>query len=104
MSTPPTVFASRDLDWSEMSQKAVQPANVLIAQAVPEGHLLNFGFAIPPVRFEDAPEGPIEAQDIHVKVVARLLLSSSALQSMIKVAQGNIETRNKVLMDQEGGG
>lgn len=90
-------FAARDLDWAEIRDMGVVPANMVIAQAVPEGHLLNLGFAIPPVRFE-GDDSPITAEDIVVKAAARILVPAGALEGIIKVLQGNIETRNKIVM------
>ena len=84
-----------DLDWSELPNVRLRPANVCIAQAHPDGHILNFGFAAPPV----APHGEIRPEDVRVQVVARIVMSPGAADSLLSVLKTNIQRRHQV----EGG-
>ena len=79
-----------DLDWSGLADIPLRPANVCVVQAMPDGHVLSFGYAPPLLAPSASP------QDVPVQVVARLVLSPRSVDSFITALQANILKRREL--------
>lgn len=84
--------SSIDFDWSGLPDVPLRPANVCVVQAMPDGHVLNFGFAPPPV----VPGPNLKPEDMQVQVVARLVLSSKSADSFLAALRANINRRHEL--------
>ena len=78
----------QDLDWSEVETSPINPCNVFIAQAHETGHVLNCGFADPPIR----PRGSLKARDVKVRLGARVSLTRRDAKQLIAILQENLNT------------
>ena len=87
-----------DVDWSAASNEPVQLANVFAAQANAEYHVLNIGFAAPPVIATEGDRQRAHAMEhIPARIVARVVLSPGDIRQLVKVLSGNIASRERLL-------
>ena len=87
-----------DVDWSAANDKPVQLANVFAAQANAEFHVLNIGFAAPPVIATEVDRQRAHAMKyIPAQIIARVVLSPGDVRQLVKVLSGNITSREKLL-------
>lgn len=84
--------SSIDFDWSGLPEVPLRPANVCVVQATPDGHVLNFGYAPPPI----VPGPNPQPRDTQVQVVARLVLSPRSADSFLAALQANINKRHEL--------
>ncbi len=88
----PEKVSSMQFDWSAAPEVPLRPANVCVVQAMPDGHVINFGF-VPPVL---NPTPTTKPQDVAVEVVARLVLSPATADSLLEALQSNIVRRHQI--------
>ena len=85
-------------DWSGAEDEPVQVVNMFAAQANPNHHVVNFGFVAPPVVVDSIDlERARELKSLPVRVVARLFLTPTDMQQLVKILSDNIQAREKIL-------
>ena len=92
--TPPTAVEinARELNWQDLDSVPVRICDVFVAQAGPDGHVLNCGMATPPLNVR----GEIGPQDVRVQTVARIFLTGRKVQDLIKLLQENVKSRSQL--------
>ena len=90
------------VDWSAAQDEPAQPANVFVAQATPEFHVLNIGFVAPPVVLDDVDKQRARnMKRIPARLVARVVLTPEHMRQLVQVLSDNIASREK-LVAQDG--
>ena len=81
-----------EVDWSLADAEAVHPANVFLAQAHPDYHVLTIGFVCPPIVVEKSgPPTSAKAQPI-----TRLILTPRDFRELIKILSENEQARSQI--------
>ena len=96
--TPPTTVEvnARELNWQDLDSVPVRICDVFVAQAGPEGHLLNCGIATPPLNLK----GTIDPRNVRVQTVARIFLTGRKAEDLIKLLRQNVESRSQLFSPQ----
>ena len=89
-----------DVDWSAAADAPAQIVNVFAVQANQHFHVLNLGFAAPPVLVSEADmQRASKLTSLPAQSVARIVLTPADLRKLVKVLSDNIETREKLFSE-----
>ena len=90
------------MDWSAAKAVAVQATNVFAAQAHNEYHVLNLGFAAPPVIIDQADLQRVnKLKRLPAHVVARVLLTPTDMRKLAKVLSDNIKSHERLISEEQ---
>ena len=85
------------LDWSSADASPVQPANQFAVTATDEGHVLTLGLLAPPVVLTARDRERVSRmQGIQPQIAARVVLSPTSIQQLVRVLTDNIERRRRI--------